>query len=268
MSKLRYLFVAVCTVCLFVSCSNTNEDNRYIEVPMKDVKRAVLVEEFTGQNCSNCPMAHQELKKIQQQYGEQNVIPVCIYATLLARYPLRTKQGDAYFNYWKGSGLPAAKINRITPLLPYTAWQTAINRLLQTPSKAVIDVSCVPSLQQQQIDIRVSCTANDNYQGKLQLYITEDSVVDKQKFPNDEEKKEYRHQHVLRTAVNGLWGKDITLQKLKTQNFSHRVDVKKGWNINNLSVVAFIYNDKGVEQVVKQSVKTTKHIKKQTNKKQ
>ena len=49
----------------------------------------VLVEEFTGQKCINCPEAHEELAKIQKEYGEDNVISVCIHASALAVAPLK-----------------------------------------------------------------------------------------------------------------------------------------------------------------------------------
>ena len=37
------------------SCSNIDEDERLIYVKPADVGRAVLIEDFTGQKCVNCP---------------------------------------------------------------------------------------------------------------------------------------------------------------------------------------------------------------------
>ena len=62
MKKIFPLIVA--SVAMFLSsCANVDEGDRYIKVESSDAKRAVLVEEFTGQKCINCPEAHEELTK-------------------------------------------------------------------------------------------------------------------------------------------------------------------------------------------------------------
>ena len=60
MKKIFPLIVA--SVAMFLSsCANVDEGDRYIKVESSDAKRAVLVEEFTGQKCINCPEAHEQL---------------------------------------------------------------------------------------------------------------------------------------------------------------------------------------------------------------
>jgi hypothetical protein len=59
---------------------------------------------------------------------------------------------------------------------------------------------------------------------------------------------------VLRAAVNGLWGDAFAIDEgeWKTQVMSQAVE--DAWNPENLSVVAFVYNDQGVQQAVKGKV--------------
>ncbi len=105
MKKIFPLIVA--SVAMFLSsCANVDEGDRYIKVESSDAKRAVLVEEFTGQKCINCPEAHEELTKIQKEYGEDNVISVCIHASALAVAPLKTSVGEEYFKHWNGDKHP------------------------------------------------------------------------------------------------------------------------------------------------------------------
>ena len=61
------LFAAV---MLLASCDNISEDERFIYVKPADVKRRVLIEDFTGQRCVNCPAAHEEIDRLQEQYGD------------------------------------------------------------------------------------------------------------------------------------------------------------------------------------------------------
>lgn len=50
---------------LLASCSNIAEDERYIYVKPAEVKRSVLIEDFTGQRCINCPNANDEIATLQ-----------------------------------------------------------------------------------------------------------------------------------------------------------------------------------------------------------
>jgi hypothetical protein len=73
--------------------------------------------------------------------------------------------------------------------------------------------------------------------------------------PDGSANKDYVHNHVFRTAVNGTWGDAITIGAgaTLTQTFHQTIDSQ--WDTTKLSVVAFVYNDKGVEQAIKVNIK-------------
>jgi hypothetical protein len=57
------------------------------------------------------------------------------------------------------------------------------------------------------------------------------------------------HNHVFRDAINGTWGEDVTLTLGEQKVIEHKdftLDV--AWKPENLSVVAFVYNNDGVLQ--------------------
>ena len=62
----------------FSSCDDIAPDERYIPVEKTNPRRAVLIEDFTGQDCVNCPAAHRIMESLEKQYPE-NVIPVSIH---------------------------------------------------------------------------------------------------------------------------------------------------------------------------------------------
>ena len=64
----------------------------------------------------------------------------------------------------------------------------------------------------------------------------------------------YVHNHVLRAAVNGTWGEDFTIKEGEQKTLTLSMDVEDEWNARNLSIVAFVYNDQGVQQAVKAKV--------------
>ena len=71
------------------ACNNIAPEDRFIEVASATVKRKVLVEEFTGQRCLNCPEAANELARLQAQYGGDTLIVVAIHGGRLAAQLLR-----------------------------------------------------------------------------------------------------------------------------------------------------------------------------------
>lgn len=251
MKRIIPLLIAYVAI-FFSSCANVDEGDRYIKVESSEAKRAVLVEEFTGQKCINCPEAHEQLAQIQKEYGEDKVIAVCIHASALAMSPLKTKVGEEYYKYWKPEGVPTAVINRTACLSQVSAWAGIINSELQKPTSVSLSMTNKYNAANRQLLIDVNALSREKFDGKLQVWIIEDGIVAKQLLKGNRVDANYVHNHVFRAAVNGTWGTDIALQEnVETKSkFSIQLDAK--WNEKNVSIVAFVYNDSGVQQVIKQ----------------
>ena len=56
------------------ACDEIAEGDRYLEMPAVESRRAVLLEEFTGQMCTNCPEAQRRISSMKEQYGDQLVV--------------------------------------------------------------------------------------------------------------------------------------------------------------------------------------------------
>ena len=241
-------------VLLTHSCSRIDESERFIDVEPANVARAVLIEEFTGQRCVNCPNAATEIARLQQTYGEDHVIAVGIHSGPLAIYSkgqvigLRTELGDTYYNYWGVEEEPSALINRRGGVVRLNQWQTMIHDQLQLQTPVSLKVTC-ETRATDGIDILVTVHSSASYRGKLQLWLTEDQIVAPQLMPDGTMNAEYVHRHVLRAAVNGDWGEDIALEAGETRTMQYDVKPVSGMNVSQLSVVAFVYGQTGVDQV-------------------
>ncbi len=256
---------------LFGACDHIAEDEQLITVenalpptPEDDPEdmptataRYVLLEDFTGQKCVNCPKGTEVIEQLAEAYGER-VIAVGIHGGDLGfkgnatMKGLATDLGDEYYDYWKLEYQPVGLIDRGEPT-NYTDWTTAVYNELGFVSEIKMELEV--RLQENAIDIKVSETAlGGAYSGKVQVWVLEDGIVAQQKMPDGSLNKEYIHNHVLRTAVNGTWGEDVAIgrQETKTQTYTQAVDAD--WNTANLSIVAFVYNGDGVEQAVKAKV--------------
>ena len=66
---LFYSAIALTVATSFSACNDLDEAERFIEEPLRveDTNRNVLVEDFTGQDCNNCPKAHELIEGLQHQ---------------------------------------------------------------------------------------------------------------------------------------------------------------------------------------------------------
>ena len=113
-----------------IACDNIAEEDRLIYEPLPEVNRSVLIEDFTGQRCVNCPTAADEIQKLQKEYGKDAIIAVGIHGGPMAVYPnpergiigLATETGDNYNDYWKVEQWPMGMVNR-GAVCAYTEWK-------------------------------------------------------------------------------------------------------------------------------------------------
>ena len=278
MSK-QYILLAL--LPLFFACDHIDEADRLIEMDgindiIEDdstgetaIYKNILIEDFTGQRCVNCPKGSQAIEQLQESQFGSRIVAVGIHSGPFGKnasgtklLSLATQTGCDYYDYWKVEVQPGALINRQKPIL-YTIpeWITEVGK--QLAIKASLSIAAEAKVNGSNIDITVSEKAIENVAGKLQVWVIEDNIVDVQTMPDapDENpewtggnKRDYVHNHVFRTSVNDPMGDDFSINKdeEKQQTFVQPLDV--AWNLSNLSIVVFVYNDNGVEQVVKTKV--------------
>lgn len=235
------------------ACSHIDESDRLIYVKPADVKRRVLLEDFTGQRCVNCPKASDEIKTLQEQYGEEHVIAVGIHSGPLGFYTkgdylgLSTEVGDEYYDHWALEYQPVGLIDRGAPL-EYTAWNARIREELEKTAPVEIDIEL--HQKDNQLTVRAEVMGIDGTtSGKLQLWLTEDGITAFQMMPDGTRNMEYIHRHVFRAAINGTWGESVSVAEGETiTTKDYLFTIPEGWNADRLSVVAFVYNDQGVLQ--------------------
>ena len=235
------------------ACSHIDESDRLIYVKPADVKRRVLLEDFTGQRCVNCPKASDEIKALQEQYGEDHVIAVGIHSGPLGFYTkgdylgLSTEVGDEYYDHWALEYQPVGLIDRGAPL-EYTAWNARIREELEKTAPVEIDIEL--HQKDNQLTVRAEVMGIDGTtSGKLQLWLTEDGITAFQMMPDGTRNMEYIHRHVFRAAINGTWGESVSVAEGETiTTKDYLFTIPEGWNADRLSVVALVYNDQGVLQ--------------------
>ena len=246
MKKALYLLI----LPLLIACGDyIAEEDRYIELPAIESKRNILIEDFTGQFCSNCPDAHLVISDLQHQY-KGNVIPVAIHAGHFGIAEgsnpnflgLMLPEGNTYAAHWGVEAYPAGVINRTSGVLKHTEWAAYVRQALAEEPAAAINVTGSFSPDSTRLYINTEVEAALSVNAKLQLWITESRITALQQ-KGGSLVADYQHHHVYRTSVNGLWGEELYLEAGGVSTLTHEVEVRENWEPENLSIVAFLYND-------------------------
>jgi len=203
-------FLAICScLLLFAGCKEHDPaltlsapftDTTYMlsSVPTTDVHQ-VLVEEFTGQGCPNCPTAHTDLdEQVAANPGRINVISYYFYGgpqTVPDRgsvHDLRDSIATNISNsiYGDVGALPSAGIDRLLPtgstsiLLFESSWNSYIaNQQAASDSFNLLVTSSyntVDSVTTATIVVTVTYTQAVSSSQSLSIALVEDSIVDLQ----------------------------------------------------------------------------------------
>lgn len=265
MTIIKNIFKAVCSVALLSAlsaCDKVAENERYIEAEIPAVGRKILVEEFTGQLCINCPDGHEAMSNIKSLLKE-NVIAVSIHAGHLALdtpgYGLKTPDGDTYANAWGVQAYPCIVVNRqgnIVNNIPQ--WQDAV--MQQMGQTADVDIELKATVNEGgELKIESKMLPKKDIKAKYQLWITESNITAVQMKLDGSIDNGYVHNHVYRASVNGVGGEEISLQSGVYSNLTSTMTLNSSWKKDNLSVVAFIYDETGVIQAEEVSLGSTSH---------
>lgn len=268
--KLKNIFLGVATATMAMaaaSCSNIDEGDRLIYVKPAEVERAVLIEDLTGQRCINCPTGTDIITGIIKTYGEDNVIAVGIHCGPLGfagnskRVGLKTDTGDEYYTHWANGtnlGQPSAIFNRKKgkgPIDNLNNWAAEVGLIISEKANLSVNIANAYDAKTRTLTTKVGAFGvNGTVSGKLQVWIVEDGIKAMQLMPDGSANQEYIHNHVFRAAVNGTWGEDITVKEGETTSNDYSYVLPETWNADNISVVAFVYNGNGVENVAKKHI--------------
>ena len=249
------------------ACDEVAEGDRLIYVQPPQVGRAVLIEDFTGQRCVNCPKATDLIHDLQQEYGDSAVIAVGIHSGPFGKnalgtqlLSLATETGNEYFDYWKVDAQPKGVVNR-QGTSDYTDWNRIVYEALQDTATLSLALTAAYDAATDRLTATVRARGTrGTTDGRLQLWIVEDSITDVQLMPDGSTNRTYVHNHVFRTAVNGTWGTAFRIDEGETA-FLHEgeptdaatfaIAMDATWVPQHVSVVAFVYGDGGVAQVTR-----------------
>lgn len=246
-----------------VSCKPMPESERLIPNEIETTNgRAVLIEDYSGVGCSNCPNAAKVITRAAEVHGDKVVI-VALHGsntgigTLPKEDPkgLYSPEAATYLERLHSDGaLPIATFNR-RPITSnggkpfsgsFTQWPGEMQSCLKLPQLYKIDLQVSES--DRKVTTRCTATALESAnQGTapelyLQLWLIEDDIIAPQHLSgSNKADANYQHNHIFRQTLNGIDGEPYQPGQSydKTSAIEREVIVP-----DHCSVVAILYDHK------------------------
>lgn len=246
------------------ACDEIAENDRYIEVEATKIERTVLLEDFTGQNCINCPAAHRTIEALEEQYGK-HFIAVSIHAGHFGiaatnkRYTgLMQEEGQTYNDRYGIESYPQGVIDGKLPALNADQWATAVYDEVSVETPLSIDVMATFDPETKLIGTTCTLDSKTSLTGSLVVWVIESGIVARQEDINEGRITDYVHNNVFRACVNGIDGESVSLTTTDPTTKDYSIALKETetetWTPENLAIVAFVKTADGVVQAAKTNV--------------
>jgi hypothetical protein len=225
--------------------------------PVDDQTRQVLIEEFTGVRCVNCPAGSEAIEALLNVHGSQ-LVAVSIHAGLFAvPFPespedFANDESRSLLNYLGSPlGFPTAVVNRKkfdgeeNRHVGLSSWAGFIAEELLLPPQIRIDLNTSFNDANGEVVIEADLYIDDAISAedvRLSVFLTENSIVGPQTTPQGQ-KNDYVHKHVFRKAVTGFDGDPINESLIPGAviNRNLSIQLEEHWVPENCHVVALVH---------------------------
>lgn len=245
------------------------------EPPVQGITKNVLLEDYTGVKCKNCPNAALLALELQKQYGHQLVVLGVHAGGLSSPQPgdfpdFLTDEGTEWFSYFNFSTNPIGTVNRKRNGSGYAfgvdEWHEAI--LAELNKEATVEMTSEISYNDATRDLEVKVSSKfveemPQLTYNLTVCIMEDSIVGKQ--INAPDPNNYTHRHVFRGTMNGTWGETINgssesptvIAPNDVFDKTYTMKLDDAFNEDQCYIVAYLfdYESKEILQVIEKKIK-------------
>ena len=235
-----------------------------VNVIERIVKRKVLLEIFSTENCTNCPQGH-EIVEASIDGRHEEIIEVGHHVGFYTdqwTLPADTIYMNFYYAAIVTTFAPAGMIDRtlftkadghknpyqggdscvVFDVVGADVWNM-LNIQLAKPAYAWIDLAANYNEEDSILTINTSGKSITELGGdsRLTIYVTEDNLAsERQAGWNSDLRGPYYQHNVNRYIATDVWGDQVALNEGFEKEY--KVKVQPNWNVDNLNVVAFVHN--------------------------
>lgn len=227
--------------------TENNDLDILFNVINKEFKRNILIEEFTTEQCPNCPFGTNTLKgalEILEEEFPGQLNAVCHHSGYYTDWLTVRASEDLLwlFNQGGSTYAPAFMSDRMGVFSnPGTAEKmaTVYRKRLETPSYVGLEIEGEYDDENRLLTVTVTGERSMEFcenPAHITVYAVENDITARNQAGAT---GEYIHQHVLR-ATNKSWGEEIEWKEDNTFEYTCELTLKAAWLTNNMEIIAFV----------------------------
>lgn len=219
-----------------------------------DFTRTTLVEEFTTENCSNCPMAIPIITGVlEDEEFDGKVLALSHHSGYMTDW--LTTDADVEFLrlYGSGSYAPAVMYDRYTdkdtPVCGVGSSEEIkeiLRQRLDEPANAMLSVSAKGDEENNKVSVKVSGAIDwsfDLSDPRITVCVVENNIEAENQAGAS---SDFIHQHVLR-AYNEVWGAPLEWDENDEFEYECELEIDDSWKCEDMEIIAFVNNYDAVD---------------------
>jgi hypothetical protein len=289
-------FLAAAIFILWTACDEIDEpivivseqystdgylDTLYYIDSVSITTKQVLLEDFTGHKCVNCPEAALAAQDLAESLDNRLVI-YSVHAGYYAEpdasgyytADYRCPVSEQLYNDFQAFANPIGLINRVvyngSRLVGAGNWETVVMQELAKPNRTELTVRNIyyPNLGKVQTDVYIRFLLPEEDKFTLVMFIAEAGIVSPQKNNNpaigpSPDWLDYEHHNILRGSLNAAYGGYFTEDGTVNQNEDYHSQFiftpDTTWVTANCRIMSYILNETSGEvyQVAEAGIKVS-----------
>ena len=236
---------------------------------MEPTGKTVLIKDFTGVRCVNCPAAAEYAHNLQHQLGEDHIFIMSVHAGYLAQplgqFPdFLTDEGTEWYNNHNANPLFAVDHVALTDGNTYSVEQIDAPVAAALDEEQSFEISVIPNYDEtsRQLGVTVNVMALTGMDGEF--YITaclvEDHIVDWQTIPGGVD-KEYDFRNVFRGTLNGAYGEAFEASHVDANDmfyFNYNSEINADYNVDECYLMVYVYDKSQGDKILQTAVRKIK----------
>jgi len=224
--------------------------------------KTVLIKDFTGARCVNCPAAAEYAHNLQHQLDEDHIFIMSVHAGYLAQHmgnfpDFLTDEGTAWYNNHDSNPLFAVDHVALTDGNTFNEGQidTPVAAALEEEQtfEIVVDRQFDEASRQLQVNVKVIALADLDGEFYITACLVEDHITGWQTTPAGVD-KEYDFRNVFRGTLNGAYGQELEGPGV----YSYITEINADYNADECYLMVYVYDKSQGDKILQTAVKKIK----------
>ena len=268
MRKLSFTLAAAAMMLFVSGCDKIDINNTHKPFNPSGHGKTVLIKDFTGVRCVNCPAAAEAVHELQHELGEDRVFIMSVHAGYLAqpigKFPdFTTPEGTAW--YGNNSSNPLFSVDHVALTDGNTLYVEQIDAPLSDAlaENQTFEVFTTANYDEEtrQLGIETDVVATADVVGNFYVTVCllEDSIVGRQVVPGGIDTA-YVFRNVFRGTVNGADGDTFYNGPVYIDDeyiYKYNIELDSAYNADQCYVMVYLY-DKTDGKILQTNLKKIK----------